>query len=861
MGKKVTRLYEQFQPQHYDLLLDVDRDAMKFSGRVTIRGKKTGRPSERFTFHQKELKVTSASAIKHGKNGDEPVNIVRINKQASYDEVRLHSDKPIYPGEYTITLEFAGAVTRPMNGIYPCFFKHNGKDKVLIATQFESHHAREAFPCVDEPEAKATFDLTLVSPSGETVIGNTPVKSQKTAGKRQTSIFETTPKMSAYLLAFVYGELGYTASKTKNGVEVRSYATPENVKLTGYSVDVATKLLEFFEDYFGVPYPLPKLDMVALPDFSVGAMENWGLMTFRQTTLLTDLKTSTIESKQLVALVVSHELSHQWFGNLVTMKWWDDLWLNESFANMMEYRAVDDVHPEWHIWEQFISHETTSAKRRDSLADVQPIHTEVRHPDEISTIFDPSIVYAKGGSVLYMLLNHIGEEAFRDGLQVYFKKHAYGNTVAEDLWTALGSSSQQDISTFMEGWLTRPGYPLVEADWTPGSKTIGLSQQRFLNDPAAQTPPSPPWYVPLAPSIELDKTTLSTRKTTVSLKQASPAPLLLNHEGHSYFLPLYKNPAHLQQIIDGLKDNEVSAIDRLLLLDNYTMLQRGGLSSTIELLELLSAYQGETSENVWGAMAGAIGEARKLVETDDANDAKLDDMIRGLVLRTAENLGWDDKPGDDSQTLRLRGLTFGIAAGAKAEIIIAEGLRRFASFKKPGDLSPSTRGVVYFIGARHGSSSDFQKLLKLHEAIQNADEKEEIAAALTATKEPKHYNQLLGLLTTESVRRQDLLHWFAWLLRNRYSRATAWEWMTSRWEWIEKEFSADKNYSYFPRFAGSVFSRKSELKQFNDFFESKKSTVALSRDIQLAKQEINSRIAWRGRNEAAVKTWLKKHSQ
>ncbi|HVI60621.1 MAG TPA: M1 family metallopeptidase, partial [Candidatus Saccharimonadales bacterium] len=440
MSKKVRRLYEQFQPENYQLELSLDREAMIFQGTVVVRGRKVGAPSRRLTFHQKDLKITAATVVKHDKKGDQELPVSRINNQNSLDEVRLHVGEMVYPGDYTVRLEFEGKITKPMNGIYPCFFKDGGKDKKLVATQFESHHAREAFPCIDEPEAKATFDLTLETAAGETVLADTPVKAQKTSGQVQRTTFETTPKMSSYLLAFVFGELGYQEGKTKHGTLVRCYATPDNVPLTAYSVKVAVRCLEFFEDYFGVAYPLKKLDMVALPDFSSGAMENWGLVTYRESIMLVDDKSSSIESKQQAALVIAHELSHQWFGNLVTMKWWDDLWLNESFANMMEYLAVDALYPEWHIWEQFVSHETAIAKRRDSLTDVQPIKCEVRHPDEISSLFDPAIVYAKGGSVLRMLLRYIGEAAFRRGLKIYFDKHRYSNTQADDLWAALSQA-------------------------------------------------------------------------------------------------------------------------------------------------------------------------------------------------------------------------------------------------------------------------------------------------------------------------------------------------------------------------------------------------------------------------------------
>jgi aminopeptidase N len=857
MGTNVARLFEQFQPEHYNLRLDLDRDNMTFSGTVTVTGKKTGRPSQRLTFHQKGLKVSSAVVTKHDKNGDQAVTIGRINNQNTLDEVRLHSDDMIYPGSYTITMEFSGDITRPMNGIYPCFFKHEGKDKLLIASQFESHHAREAFPCIDEPEAKATFDLTLGSPAGETALANTPVKQQVTQGDLLITEFETTPRMSVYLLAFVAGEIGYKEVKTQDGVVIRAYATPDNVKLTQFGLDAAVGALEFFGDYFSTPYPLKKLDMVALPDFSVGAMENWGLMTFRETCMLADPQTSSIESKQLVALVVSHEISHQWFGDLVTMKWWNDLWLNESFANMMEYRVVDHLFPEWHIWEQFVSHEAAAAKRRDSLADIQPIKTDVNHPDEIATLFDPSIVYAKGGTVLHMLMRYIGEDAFQAGLKTYFEKHRYGNTVADDLWAELSASSNQDIGAFMHSWIERPGFPLVSIDWKPGDKQFAADQHRFLSSSKTDVSTnSEPWPVPLATTYELSKPLFDSQQATVAIASASDQPLLFNHDGQSYFVPRYVNKEHLKQIVDGIQANKVDVIDRLLLLDNYNLLQRSGDASTVELLELLQAYTNEDSESVWGAMAMAVAEGRRLMEGDAASEKKLHELIRRLAGDNASRLGWEDQPDDSAQILRLRGLVVSIAAGAKDQRIIDEGLERFAASKEPADLPPSTRGVIYYIAARYGTPADFQKLLDTYHATNSADEREEIASALTSTKEPAHYKQLIDMFTGEDIRRQDLMHWYVWLLRNRYSRPATWEWLTSHWDWIEKEFEGDKNHGSFARYAGSIFSREADLKQFRDFFGPMQDIVALSRDIKLAEQEILNRIAWRNRNEDSVRSWL-----
>jgi hypothetical protein len=294
-------------------------------------------------------------------------------------------------------------------------------------------------------------------------------------------------------------------------------------------------------------------------------------------------------------------------------------------------------------------------------------------------------------------------------------------------------------------------------------------------------------------------------------------------------------------------------------LDNYTVLQRGGQASTVDLLELLDGYQTEASESVWGAISGALGEARRLTESDEASEQKLDSIIQKLVLPVAEKLGWDDAPADDAQTLRLRGLAHAVGAGAKSEAVIEAGLRRFRASKKPADLAASTRAVVYSIAARHGTAADFQRLLKLYLDTLNADEREEIASGLTSAKEPTRYRQLIDMLQTDEIRRQDFFHWYVWFLRNRYTREPIWQWVTKEWAWIEKEFGSDKNLSYFARYPGSIFSRPAELAKFKKFFEPKKTLVAMGHDISLAEAEIASRIAWRQRNEAAVKAWLKKY--
>ncbi|HVX58411.1 MAG TPA: M1 family metallopeptidase [Candidatus Saccharimonadales bacterium] len=852
--KKVKRLAREFQPEHYDIYLALNKEAMSFSGKVVIRGKRIGRPSQRLTFHQKDLKITSARVTKNDKKkGYVDIEIIRINRHKSLDEVRLHAAELIYPGDYEIELQFSGRISENMHGIYPANFKLKDRDDKLIATQFESHHAREAFPCVDEPEAKATFDLSLLTPKDETVIANTPVKSQSEKDGQLLSVFETTPRMSTYLLAFAFGKMIYKEGRTKNGVVVRSYGTPLAEGLLDYSVEAGARCVEFFEDYFGVAYPLPKLDMLALPDFSSGAMENWGLITYRESVMLVDPQNTGIETKQICYTVVAHEVSHQWFGNLVTMKWWDDLWLNESFADLMEYRAVDEIMPEWNIFEQFVNLETNAAMRRDALPNVQPVRVSVNHPDEINSLFDPSIVYAKGGNILRMLMSYVGEEAFRKGLSEYFRRHAYGNTEASDLWAALSASSGKDIDAFMDKWLNLPGYPVVDADYEAGSDKLALSQKRLV---IGKDSNETIWPVPLASNLALDNPTFESESAERKVTSTSDKTLLLNHDGQSYYIPHYTNQKHRKALTESLEKSEIGAIDRLLLLLHGSILESAGVVGTVENLELAGALAGEREEAVWSAIAGVIGSARRLMEVDDELEPGLNTFIQELVGEAVEFVGWDAKKDESAQTKRLRNLILGMAAGAQSPKVIDKAKKLFADFSQPFDLPADIRGTVYFVGARFGGDKDFSKLINLYKKTDNADEKDEISSNLTSTRDPAQLDELIRMIKTD-VRAQDVPRWFVWLMRNKYSTDKAWQWLNDNWGWIEKLYGDDKSFDYFPRYAAIAFSKPEQLTAYKKFFEPKRSDPALTRVIDLGIEEIEGRIEWRDKNEAGLRTWLR----
>lgn len=861
MSKSVARLVRQFEPDHYDLEIELDEEAKRFRGRVRITGRKVGRPSQRLTFHANGLKVTDAVIIKKDKKGEQPTAIKRINLQKTLHEVRLHTETMVYPGEYVVEMDFEAPITRGMTGIYPCFFKDGDEEKKLFATQFESHHAREAFPCIDEPEAKATFALTLITRDGIQVLSNTPIAEQSAVksrpskdGKKIETRFEKTPRMSTYLLAFVIGELQKKTAKTKSGVEVNTWATvAQPADSLDFALDVAVKSIEYFEDYFGVPYPLPKADHVALPDFSSGAMENWGLITYRERLLLAYAGETGQSVRESIALVIAHETSHQWFGNLVTMRWWNDLWLNESFANMMEYACVDALYPEWHVWNTFVSAEALSAFRRDAIAGVQSVRTDVHHPDEISSLFDPSIVYAKGGRLLWMLKNYLGDEAFRTGLSAYFKKHAYGNTTGDDLWAALSDASSQDVSAFMTPWLTRSGFPLLTV--TQEDSLVTISQQHYLDDPS-KADIERQWPIPLF----ANQPELPALMSTETIRRNMPEQRLtvLNGGGYGHYLVRYATESQRKQLHAMVASQSIDKADRLLLLNSASMFARAGYDTFESTLQLLDAYRSESSEPVWDIMALVAGEARRFVDLDPSLEQPLKTFTASLVAAQLDRLGWEEKPGEPAGDTKLRALVLSLAAYAEVPAVISEATKRFAAFRgKDAALPAELRSLIMAVPIKQHDTSAFDYLLGLHDSTNNSDLQNDIADALTATRQPADAELLLGRLKdAKLVKPQDADRWLVYLLRNRYTRTTAWQWMVDNWAWLEETYKHDKSYDYLPRYAASCVNTAEYAEKFHALFDDKAAQPLLKRNIELGSEEITTRVTWLQRDLKGVQAFF-----
>lgn len=851
MSKSVTRLFNQFRPESYDLFIDVHESKASFSGKVTIRGQKVGRPSKRLTFHQKGLKVTTASLTYKGKAGAKTIEVSRINKQAKYDEVRLHGQDMLYPGHYEVSLEFSGHITAPMHGIYPCPFKHDGQDKKLIATQFESHNAREAFPCIDEPEAKAVFNLTIVGPDSETVLSNTPIKKQSTKAGRQQTAFEPTPIMSPYLLAFVMGELVNLSGQTKDGIKVSSWATvAQPVDQLKFANSEAIKALEFFIDYFKTSFPLKKIDQVALPDFEAAAMENWGLITFREVTLLTDSNNRSISTEQFINKVISHEMSHQWFGNLVTMKWWDDLWLNESFASIMEIVAPAELHPDWHQWEEFASGLVLSCSNRDIYKDVQPVGVEVKHPDDIATLFDPQIVYAKGARLLNMLREYIGDKAFRQGLHSYFDKHAYSNTTRHDLWQALAKTGHANIDKFMTPWITQSGQPLLRVASSPGK--LRLQQSRFLLDGEDKTSL---WPIPLLASTKLPIDILD--KPSVELEFNGPEVPIFNVNGNGHYIVKYEDQAAIDSLVDKFKDRSISSISRITMLNDMLLLARAGEYSLITLLDIVKHCQKEDRDAVWSMFLRIVGQAQTLTDGDKSTEQDIKLFKRQLSAHWYEKLGWQDKPKDDTNTKHLRTTALALNLSGENPDALKTALKMFKTAGKVENLPAELRSMIAGTAVRHGDNSVVEQLMKEYVSPTSPDTLQAITAALCTTKDPKVGAKLIkwGLDEGGIVRMQDMDHWYAYLMRNHYTRDLAWDWMTNSWDRLVGMFRS--HMEFFIWYSSGPLSTPEWQAKFKKFFEPKLSGAASKRNILIGFSEIEARVAWRGREEASLKQYFK----
>ena len=842
--KTVEHFIEKFVPENYNIFLDINRTEKSFSGNVAITGEALDNV---ISFHQKDL--TIATVLLDNQNLDFKVD----NQQES-----LSIDLP-ETGTITLVIEFSGKITDNMTGIYPSYYTVDGMKKEVISTQFESHFAREAFPCVDEPEAKATFDLSIKfdQAADEIVLSNMPEVDAERRKETGLWTFDTTPRMSSYLLAFALGDLQGKTASSKNGTEVGVFSTKaHNPKTLDFALDIAVRVIDFYEDYFGVRYPIPLSYHVALPDFSAGAMENWGLVTYREVYLLVD-ENSTVKSRQNVALVVTHELAHQWFGNLVTMKWWDDLWLNESFANMMEYVSIDAIEPSWNIFEDFQTTGVPLALQRDATDGVQSVHVAVNHPDEINTLFDPAIVYAKGSRLMHMLRRWLGDDDFRAGLKIYFEKHQYSNTIGHDLWDALSEASGKDVAAFMDAWLEQPGYPVVTAEVV--DDTLVLSQKQFFIGEGQDQ--NRIWPIPLNTNWTGLPETLTEERLAIpnfsQLAAQNEGALRLNTANTAHYITNYKGQL-LKAVLNQL--TELDTTSKLQVVQERRLLAESGEISYAELIPLLTKLTDETSYLVSEAIAQVVDGLDMFMDEGSEAQAEFKALVNRLMQKNYDRLGFEPQVGESDEDEMVRQKAISLMLYADNADAVAKAEEIFDAHKENIESIPaSIRLSVLANQVKHAETEELVSLyLDCYVKTNDGNFRRQLAAALSNTKEKATVERILGELKNKDVvKPQDLaMSWYRPFLNKDFSQGAFWNWACENWDWITSALGGDMSFDKFVIYPANTFKTPERLEEYKAFFEPQLDDMAISRNITMGIKEISARINLINTSKAAVESAL-----
>ncbi len=837
-----TRFYEKFQPVHYDIYLDIDRAAKHFKGITTIKGNAV---DTKIALHQKFLNVASVQAD----GQDVPFSF--SDRQEAIQLELPHS------GDVELKVVYDAKLTDTMMGIYPSYYTVAGQKKQLIGTQFETTAARQAFPGIDEPEAKATFSLAIKydEQPGETIIANMPEDHVENG----VHYFQETVKMSTYLVAFAFGELQSKFAKTKSGVEIGVFSTKAHQpKELDFSLDIAKRAIEFYEDFYQTPYPLPQSYQLALPDFSAGAMENWGLVTYREAYMLLDPDNTMLNQKRLIATVITHELAHQWFGDLVTMKWWDDLWLNESFANMMEYVAVDALEPEWNVWEMFQTSEVPMALQRDATDGVQSVHVAVDDPAEIDTLFDGAIVYAKGARMLVMVRALLGDDAMRKGLKNYFAAHQYGNATGADLWQALGEASGMNVGQIMESWLEHPGYPVVEVKVEDGK--LMLSQQQFFIGDGEEK--GRLWQIPLNANYNQAPAIFSEQSLVLGgyaqLRKQNGRPFRVNVGDNSHVIVKYDETL-LNDILDHL--DELGAIDQLQLLQDLRLLAEGRQISYAQIVPLLSRFKDSRSGIVNEMLYHVANSLKNFVQPAAKTERQLQQLFDQLSVKQVQRLGWLSQKDESNDDQLTRPIVLSAALYAQNRDTIKQAQALFDQYQDHlADLPADVRGLVLANEVKnYGSQELFDTLLADYQKTADAGFKQDICAALTKTQDDQLIAQLIDRFEdADTIKPQDLRAWFRGVLANDHGQQAAWDWIQQEWSWLEKTVGGDMEFPTYITVISRIFKTSQRLAEFKRFFTPKENDPMLKREIQMDEKVIASRVELIESEQAAVNAAIAK---
>ena len=779
------RLPRHVLPTRYDLRFTPDLTAAFFTGEaavtITVR-----RATKTIVLNAAELDVTSA-VIADGRGAS---NRAVIALEEPAERCRLTFPAPLAPGTWTLRLSFNGRLNDKLRGFYRSTYKDTaGAARVMAATQFEATDARRAFPCWDEPDFKAVFATTLVIDPALTAVSNTAVVSERREGGKKVLRFADTMKMSTYLVAFIVGEIEATESTRVGKAPLRLWCVPGKKHLAKFGQEIAVASLKFFENYYGLPYPGDKLDLLAIPDFASGAMENLGAITFRENALLVDERAATHAELERIADVVAHENAHMWFGDLVTMSWWNGLWLNEAFATFAEMLAVDAWKPEWKRWETF-GVSRAAAMIVDGLHSSRPIEFPVRAPKDADAMFDV-LTYEKGASVLRMLEQYLGPEVFRDGIRDYLKCHAYANADTKDLWVSLGRVAKQPVPKLMNGWIFEPGYPLVTVSLAPNGR-LRLSQRRFTYLPKSKPGAAGRtrrWQVPVQLSLrtkakrESRRLLLTGAGAQVSLPKNVEA-VLVNESGHGFYRVRYEQKL-LERLLRLVPDG-LAPIERFNLVNDAWASTVAGLMPVTDYLDMTAQFRADRDKNVWAVLLDSFHALHRIIEP--TRRGALHAFVRGRIGPVVAELGWRPSAGEDELRRQLRGdLIRALGTIGDDRAVQTQAAALYADCKNnPAAVDPNVLPAVIAILAYAGDAARYQEFSERFRTAATPQEERRYLSALASFQPADLSARTLEKTINGEFRAQDAPFVVRLLLANVYGRELAWEFVKTNWDAMDR---------------------------------------------------------------------------
>ncbi len=760
------RLPRTVVPNHYALTLSPELDDATFGGLAIIDVEITG-ATEEIVLNAAQLTITDATL--RNDSG------ARIAADATTDEASERATLTLAdqaePGAWRLEVSFEGVLNDDLRGFYRSVYTdEDGNEKTIATTQFEATDARRAFPCWDEPDFKATYGVTLVVDESLTAISNAPEIARESAGSGKVAItFKDTMKMSTYLVAFIVGELEVTDPVDVDGIPLRIAHVPGKGHLTDYALEAGAFALRFYADYYDIPYPGDKMDMIAIPDFAWGAMENLGAVTYRETALLLDRERATQAELMRIAEVIAHEIAHMWFGDLVTMKWWNGIWLNEAFATFASMKCVDAFRPDWETWLTFAADRTYSMGT-DATESTRPIEFPVESPEEASEMFD-NLTYLKGSSVLRMLEQYLGEDTFRKGVSNYLKDHAHANTETADLWAALDAASGVPVGEMMDTWIFQGGFPRLAVAGSPGSYTLTQEQFRF-GEPGDHR-----WQVPVILRSDTGEQRVLVSEESVTFDAGDG--LVVNAGGNGFYRVQY-SPELRNSVRDRL--DTLEAAERYnLVSDLWADVLKGG-SEAGDFLALVGRLGDEREVDVWEAALAGLGELDRVVSSDIRPD--LQQFSSNLVSGRADEMGWEPAAGEDDRTRKLRGLLIRARGNLANDQPTQEAARLMLNEvrENPAGADSEIADAALFVTAANGDIDDFDRFIDISNTSQNPQEIVKNLRAAATVPGRDAAKRLFDLVLDGDVRSQDAFWVLAVMLGDRENGPYVWELMKERWD-------------------------------------------------------------------------------